>query len=482
MASEYQRPGAIPPIPSTRARRIPDEEWNTHRDKLVKLYIEEEASQKDIIDIMTKEHNFIITKHDAVTKDTKVQYQGYVLDNDRLERASKRRKDYITTPPYFLPDLPPDLERPDGQAWSPFPEVLMSQSDLAMSPEKANATPTPTTFESMLLEGGSVGQGSTTDPTEKGEMLGANEESATIFQHSRFPPSLEVPASPLKQPALCSAPRNRLLSSGGHALAMSTTSNENLFYVANDGQSTLEAPLGISAGLARVSLHGTDPESIIPPLQLIRSQLSMCLDVAYRESHPWGSRSSRNQLVREITSDWLLSEIDDILCWSYDISASIIRQRRAGEGNRCSGNQQNLSKKYRDGGRIPDFEDGDIWIDRSASQPRGRLIGSFKAGCRTRGTLQIQLRKVSKDVIQNHDHQSQKTRARYKLLTLLEAGCNPNVLDNDLASPSDYARRESLLPQWEWALVHSGYMYDEDKQEWIRNVSFSDIVDMTAGE
>lgn len=61
MASEYQRPGAVPPIPSTRARRIPGEEWNTHRDKLVKLYIEEEASQKEIIDIMTKEHNFIIT-------------------------------------------------------------------------------------------------------------------------------------------------------------------------------------------------------------------------------------------------------------------------------------------------------------------------------------------------------------------------------------------------------------------------------------
>ena len=37
-----------------------------------------------------------------------------------------------------------------------------------------------------------------------------------------------------------------------------------------------------------------------------------------------------------------------------------------------------------------------------------------------------------------------KTRMRFKLLTLLRANCDPNVLDASGASPSDYARRDGL--------------------------------------
>lgn len=44
-----------------RARRIPDKEWDEYREKLVKLYVEEDISRKDIIDTMTKEHSFVIT-------------------------------------------------------------------------------------------------------------------------------------------------------------------------------------------------------------------------------------------------------------------------------------------------------------------------------------------------------------------------------------------------------------------------------------
>ena len=61
MASEYTQPGVVPSMLSSRARRIPEEEWENYREKLVKLYIEEEASQKDIIDLMAEQHNFVIT-------------------------------------------------------------------------------------------------------------------------------------------------------------------------------------------------------------------------------------------------------------------------------------------------------------------------------------------------------------------------------------------------------------------------------------
>lgn len=44
-----------------RARRIPDAEWEIWHQKLVHLYVEEDISRKDIIQIMADEHNFVIT-------------------------------------------------------------------------------------------------------------------------------------------------------------------------------------------------------------------------------------------------------------------------------------------------------------------------------------------------------------------------------------------------------------------------------------
>ncbi len=61
-----------------------------------------------------------------------------------------------------------------------------------------------------------------------------------------------------------------------------------------------------------------------------------------------------------------------------------------------------------------------------------------------------------------------KTRLKHKLLTLLQADCDPNLLDNAGASPSDYARRDGLWPQWSWALEQSGHIYDARNDRWVR--------------
>ena len=50
-----------------------------------------------------------------------------------------------------------------------------------------------------------------------------------------------------------------------------------------------------------------------------------------------------------------------------------------------------------------------------------------------------------------------KMRLRFKLLTLLKAGCNPNVFDKAGKTPSDYAKRDGTWPQWTWALREAGY-------------------------
>ena len=60
MASESRQP----PDSSKqllRAKRIPDTAWEVWRGRLVELYLEMEASQKEIVDTMAQEHSFIIT-------------------------------------------------------------------------------------------------------------------------------------------------------------------------------------------------------------------------------------------------------------------------------------------------------------------------------------------------------------------------------------------------------------------------------------
>lgn len=61
-----------------------------------------------------------------------------------------------------------------------------------------------------------------------------------------------------------------------------------------------------------------------------------------------------------------------------------------------------------------------------------------------------------------------KTRLRFKLLTLLRAGCDPNVLDDKGNSPSDCARSQRLWPEWTWALQNSCYDFDEDSNCCVR--------------
>lgn len=61
-----------------------------------------------------------------------------------------------------------------------------------------------------------------------------------------------------------------------------------------------------------------------------------------------------------------------------------------------------------------------------------------------------------------------KERLRWKLLILLQGGCDPDVLDNEGESPGDYAERFGLLPQWEWALINAGYNYDSVNHRWFK--------------
>ena len=44
-----------------RAKCIPDADWETHRERLIELYLESDISRKDIVDVMAQRHNFVMT-------------------------------------------------------------------------------------------------------------------------------------------------------------------------------------------------------------------------------------------------------------------------------------------------------------------------------------------------------------------------------------------------------------------------------------
>ena len=66
-----------------------------------------------------------------------------------------------------------------------------------------------------------------------------------------------------------------------------------------------------------------------------------------------------------------------------------------------------------------------------------------------------------------------KRRMRFKVLTLLQAGCDPNHLDNNGESPSKYAQREGIWQEWMWALRESGYVYDQNRDLWRKTAVFA---------
>ena len=63
-----------------------------------------------------------------------------------------------------------------------------------------------------------------------------------------------------------------------------------------------------------------------------------------------------------------------------------------------------------------------------------------------------------------------KNRLRFKLLMLLRAGCDPNLMDKYGNPPSDDARYHGFWPEWTWALLNAGYVFDEDSNHWVKKV------------
>ena len=69
-------------------------------------------------------------------------------------------------------------------------------------------------------------------------------------------------------------------------------------------------------------------------------------------------------------------------------------------------------------------------------------------------------------------------RLRLMLFELLQAGCDPNLLDFEGKSPSHYAQPSRLWRHWTWALKHTGYVYEESTDAWVKPSQFDDMLEV----
>ncbi|MCJ1434039.1 hypothetical protein MMC27_003405 [Xylographa pallens] len=71
-------------------------------------------------------------------------------------------------------------------------------------------------------------------------------------------------------------------------------------------------------------------------------------------------------------------------------------------------------------------------------------------------------------------------RLRLMLFELLQAGCDPNLLDFKGKSPSHYGQHDKLWRHWSWALKHTGYVYEESSDAWVKPSQFDEMLEEMA--
>lgn len=133
MSLQVDQPKPRGIMQAPRASRIGEAEWSIRRQKIEKLYLDDDLSRQEIIEKMEQEDSFLVTekqlkyqfnkwdlkkyisgrdlsamlsfkrKRQELGKDTGFIYRGHLFEQERLERASKRRKGPLMSSPVLPP-------------------------------------------------------------------------------------------------------------------------------------------------------------------------------------------------------------------------------------------------------------------------------------------------------------------------------------------------------------------------------------------
>ena len=124
------------------------------------------------------------------------------------------------------------------------------------------------------------------------------------------------------------------------------------------------------------------------------------------------------------------------------------------------------------------LQESQVALDRSLSAAASFLESESDAGFGSEESI-LEVNDVDGYVIARNDDGEEhwiqnpvpllKVRVAMKLKILLEAGCDPNVLDDDGLSPSEYAKRGKWSREaWLWALRVTGHTFDAVRDRWIK--------------
>lgn len=442
-----------------RARRIPNEEWEIWKEKLVKLFVEDDVPRKEIVAKMAEQHQFIITevqlknrlkkwgvnknipqndmsimlslkrKRQSVGKDALFQYKGHDVEQERIERACKRQRGPLLSPDFIPPYIKMYTSRQhspqdalDGALWNStnnngialqnFDMPLLEPYRMRRSPSFAthNSFEFDFNFDVSQVVRESDGHSVSHAGQPSGDLATAEALVAPSLKLERteylegFIPSIEMHVDHSRT--------SRVLRDAGSREHLSTSESfrassphvssidwqELVNFSPSIGSSSgapattsrflrsTSRPLSTSRGYTRslprlslddsivgasrrqessqsmtsqkydgrvtfLAIDSVDPESIVLPLQLLRSSYVDFLELYRMSRSRWRDWSGQGPTVgllySTFHSDWLLLEIENLLCWGYEKAAQAIRRRQAARSG--SGNETGLLLTSEDG-------------------------------------------------------------------------------------------------------------------------------------
>ena len=159
--------------------------------------------------------------------------------------------------------------------------------------------------------------------------------------------------------------------------------------------------------------NGGDPEEIVTSLRLARAHLLMSSDGTMLNRN-FSRGSTRDSLRHLLCSGWLLNELENLLCWSYEASARAIRQRQLAKNGALEDTYSKRSEIHNDNHET-------LWTEaklhrRSSalSGPQIKLTSTWSSHM-PNSTVNIRLRTVTSQHLILDDKESPSVLEMYSI-------------------------------------------------------------------
>jgi len=235
-------------------------------------------------------------------------------------------------------------------------------------------------------------------PVESSSLSMSNEDWDTLLNG----PSPNEASVFLEQCTEVQRPVYQSRSSASNVAILSTNIPR---YVNRRARAISEPPFAINTSLGSIIFHGADPECIISPLQLLRSQIPAILNKELWR--PYRCPRLTTEIEQVLGGSWLLSEVENVLCWSYEASTKLSQQRKIAI-RQCQGkvNTTFSSKTCHGSGEVLTPDDLDVCLDGRGSKSKGKFA-KYCVSMTPMGTIRVELRKLSAEAPDVHVPQVQ---------------------------------------------------------------------------